>query len=55
MQKDRRFTVRKLTRRIAELGEHLCLDTRPLAVEWQEGRLAEAKPEGWQPCPPTTH
>jgi len=55
MQEDRRFTVRKLTRHIAELGKHLYLDSRPLAVEWQEGRLAEAKPRGWQSCPPGTH
>lgn len=55
MQQDRRLTVRKLTRHIAELGDHLYLDTRPLAVEWQEERLAEADTEGWQPCPPGTH
>lgn len=55
MQKDIRFTMRRLTRRIAELREHLYLDTRPLAVEWQEGRVADAKPEDWRPCPPGTH
>jgi alpha-mannosidase len=55
MQEDRRFTVRKLTRSIAELGEHLYMATRPLAVEWQEGRLGETSPENWQPCPPGAH
>jgi alpha-mannosidase len=55
MDQDRRFTVRKLTRRIAELGEHLFLESTPLLVEWQEGRLAESKPECWQPCVPGTH
>ena len=55
MEEDRRFTVRKLTRRVEDLGECLYLDTRPLAVEWQEGRFAEADHEGWQPCPPGTH
>ena len=55
MQQDRRFTVKKLTRRISELGKHLYLDTRPLLVEWQEGCLREAQLEGWQPCPPGSH
>ncbi|MEA3345413.1 MAG: alpha-mannosidase [Chloroflexota bacterium] len=52
MRQDRRFTVRKLTRRIEELGEHLFWDSSPLAVEWQEGRLEGADPEGWRACPP---
>jgi len=55
VEQDRRFTTRKLTRRIAELGQHLFLESQPLAVEWQEGRLARAKPEGWRPCPPGAH
>jgi len=53
LQEDRRFTVRKLARRIDELGQHLYLDTRRLIVEWQEGRLTEAN--SWRPCPPGTH
>jgi len=55
VQRDRRFTERKLTRSVTELGEQLYMDTRPLAVEWQEGRLEETSADGWRPCPPGAH
>lgn len=51
---DPRFTVEKLAKRLAELEEHLYLWTMPLSILWQPGRLAEADPGRWRPCPPGT-
>ena len=51
---DPRFTVQKLTARLRELRDCLYLDRLPLAMSWQPGRLTEANPGHWQPCPPGT-
>jgi alpha-mannosidase len=51
---DRRFTIQKLSRRIEELKKFLYLDTIPLELEWQEGKLSNIKPDNWQSCLPDT-
>ena len=45
------FTLEKLTARLTELAAHLYRAETPLPLEWQPGRLAEARPDGWRPCP----
>ncbi|MCC7355313.1 MAG: alpha-mannosidase, partial [Anaerolineae bacterium] len=45
-----RFTTDKINARLAELWQLRFWERQPLALQWQPGRLAKARPDAWLPA-----